>query len=112
MGMVEVVGAAVAKEEVEAGAVEAAVMEVEETVGVEGTVAVGVGVMVDVMDLSKLTLLQEKVLTFICCCFYYSRLNDYRSTKKRWDLSRLPKFEKNFYKEHPVVASRPDVSGC
>jgi len=46
------------------------------------------------------------VLLFRFC----SRLNDYRPTKKRWDLSRLPKFEKSFYKEHPVVTGRPDVS--
>lgn len=29
--------------------------------------------------------------------------------KPRWDLSRLPKFEKNFYKEHPNVARRSQV---
>lgn len=40
----------------------------------------------------------------------YSRLNDYRSTKKRWDLSRLPRFEKDFYKEHPNVTNRSEVS--
>ena len=40
----------------------------------------------------------------------YSRLNDYRSSKKKWDLSRLPKFEKDFYKESPIVAARSDVS--
>lgn len=26
--------------------------------------------------------------------------------KPQWDLSRLPKFEKHFYKEHPATASR------
>jgi len=26
--------------------------------------------------------------------------------KPQWDLSRLPNFEKHFYKEHPVTASR------
>ncbi len=25
----------------------------------------------------------------------------------RWDLSALPKFEKNFYMEHPAVTRRP-----
>jgi len=29
--------------------------------------------------------------------------------KPQWDLSRLPKFEKHFYKEHPVTASRSPV---
>lgn len=27
----------------------------------------------------------------------------------RWDLSRLPKFEKHFYHESPAVANRPVV---
>ena len=27
----------------------------------------------------------------------------------RWDLSRLPKFEKNFYMEHPAVSKRSDA---
>lgn len=40
----------------------------------------------------------------------HSRLNDYKSSKKRWDMSRLPRFEKDFYKEHPIVAARNDVS--
>eukprot|EP00731_Ephydatia_muelleri_P029374 Em0020g1018a len=35
-----------------------------------------------------------------------SRLNDYKSTKKKWDLDRLPRFEKNLYKEHPNVKAR------
>lgn len=26
--------------------------------------------------------------------------------KPQWDLSRLPKIEKHFYKEHPLTASR------
>ena len=30
-------------------------------------------------------------------------------TKPQWDLSRLPKFEKHFYKEHPATASRSMV---
>lgn len=38
-----------------------------------------------------------------------SRLNDYRSTKKKWDLDRLPRFEKNMYKEHPNVKARTPV---
>jgi len=29
--------------------------------------------------------------------------------KPQWDLSRLPKFEKYFYKEHPLTASRASV---
>jgi len=29
--------------------------------------------------------------------------------KPQWDLGRLPKFEKHFYKEHPVTASRTVV---
>jgi len=29
--------------------------------------------------------------------------------KPQWDLSRLPKFEKHFYKEHPETASRSAV---
>ena len=41
---------------------------------------------------------------------FSSRLNDYRSTKKRWDMSRLPRFDKDFYKEHSSVAARSDVS--
>uniref|UniRef100_A0ABM5FNY4 RNA helicase n=1 Tax=Pogona vitticeps TaxID=103695 RepID=A0ABM5FNY4_9SAUR len=28
-------------------------------------------------------------------------------TKKKWNLDELPKFEKNFYQEHPDVARRP-----
>ena len=44
----------------------------------------------------------------ICVCFY-SRLNEYRPSKKRWDLSRLPKIEKNLYKEHPTVLGRSEV---
>lgn len=27
----------------------------------------------------------------------------------RWDMSRLPIFEKNFYMEHPAVAKRSDA---
>lgn len=38
-----------------------------------------------------------------------SRLNDYKSTKKKWDLDRLPRFEKNLYKEHPNVKARNPV---
>lgn len=38
-----------------------------------------------------------------------SRLNDYRSVKKKWDLSRLPRFDKDFYKEHPNVLSQSEV---
>lgn len=30
--------------------------------------------------------------------------------KPKWDLSRLSKFEKNFYVEHPKVANRSPVS--
>ncbi|KAI8794000.1 ATP-dependent RNA helicase dbp2 [Biomphalaria glabrata] len=30
--------------------------------------------------------------------------------KPKWDMSALPKFEKNFYKEHPAVANRSPVS--
>ena len=33
-----------------------------------------------------------------------------RLVKPQWDLSRLPKFEKHFYKEHPATAARPSVS--
>ena len=33
-----------------------------------------------------------------------------RLHKPRWDLERLPKFEKNFYHEHPLTSGRPDVS--
>lgn len=29
--------------------------------------------------------------------------------KPQWDLSRLPKFEKHFYKEHPLTVSRSPV---
>lgn len=29
--------------------------------------------------------------------------------KPKWDMSRLPKFEKNFYQEHPSVAMRTQV---
>ena len=45
----------------------------------------------------------------LCVFFLSSRLNDYRSIKKKWDLSRLPRFDKDFYKEHTNVTSRPDV---
>ena len=38
-----------------------------------------------------------------------SRLDDYQPSRKRWDLSRLPKFEKNFYSEHPAVSARAEV---
>jgi hypothetical protein len=37
-------------------------------------------------------------------------LNEYKPSKKRWDLSRMGKIEKNLYKEHPKVAVRSDVS--
>ena len=30
--------------------------------------------------------------------------------KPRWDMDSLPKFEKNFYREHPNVQARPMVS--
>ena len=40
----------------------------------------------------------------------FSRLNDYKPSKKRWDLSRLPRFEKDFYKEHSLVNARSEVS--
>lgn len=30
--------------------------------------------------------------------------------KPNWDMSRLTKFEKNFYKEHPSLTARSDVS--
>lgn len=33
-----------------------------------------------------------------------------RLRKKRWDLNELPKFEKNFYTEHPEVARMTIVS--
>lgn len=33
-----------------------------------------------------------------------------RLRKPKWDLSRLPKFEKNFYVEHPNVTRRTTVS--
>jgi len=29
--------------------------------------------------------------------------------KPQWDLNRLPKFEKHFYKEHPLTVSRSPV---
>lgn len=29
--------------------------------------------------------------------------------KPRWDMERMPKFEKNFYQEHPTTAARTDV---
>ena len=29
--------------------------------------------------------------------------------KQDWDLTKMPKFEKNFYREHPVVAARSDT---
>lgn len=32
--------------------------------------------------------------------------------KPKWDLTRLPKFEKNFYVEHPKVKSRSPVGTC
>lgn len=36
-----------------------------------------------------------------------------RLRKKKWDLSELPKFEKNFYVEHPEVARLTPVrKGC
>ena len=31
-----------------------------------------------------------------------------RLRKPRWDMEKLPKFEKNFYQEHPAVQSRPE----
>lgn len=32
-----------------------------------------------------------------------------RLRKKHWNLDELPKFEKNFYQEHPDVVRRPPV---
>lgn len=32
--------------------------------------------------------------------------------KPKWDLTRLQKFEKNFYVEHPNVKNRSPVCGC
>ena len=29
--------------------------------------------------------------------------------KQDWDMAKMPKFEKNFYREHPVVAARSDT---
>ncbi|CAG8577461.1 5685_t:CDS:2 [Paraglomus occultum] len=29
--------------------------------------------------------------------------------KQDWDMAKMPKFEKNFYREHPIVAARSDV---
>lgn len=55
------------------------------------------------------------VLVSIESCFVtsfiniFSRLNEYRPSKKRWDLSRMGKIEKNLYKENPKVAARSDV---
>lgn len=33
-----------------------------------------------------------------------------RLRKKHWNMDELPKFEKNFYQEHPEVARRSTVS--
>lgn len=33
-----------------------------------------------------------------------------RLRKPRWDVSTLPHFEKNFYREHPDIANRSQVS--
>lgn len=33
-----------------------------------------------------------------------------RLRKPKWDMARLPRFEKNFYVEHPAVTGRSDVS--
>ncbi len=33
-----------------------------------------------------------------------------RLRKKHWNMDELPKFEKNFYQEHPEVARRTPVS--
>lgn len=49
-------------------------------------------------------------VTSFCVYVFSSRLNDYKPSKKRWDLSRLPRFSKDFYKEHPNVAALSDVS--
>ena len=40
---------------------------------------------------------------------FISRLNDYRPSNRKWDLSRLAHFEKNFYHEQRIVTSRSDV---
>lgn len=32
--------------------------------------------------------------------------------KPRWDMDALPRFEKNFYREHPNVQARSNVSIC
>ncbi len=42
--------------------------------------------------------------------YFFSRLNEYRPSKKRWDLSRMGKIEKNLYEENPKVTARSDVS--
>lgn len=34
-----------------------------------------------------------------------------RLRKKHWNLDELPKFEKNFYQEHPDLVHRSSVSG-
>lgn len=61
----------------------------------------------------------------VFCCFVVSRFGargggglppkkfgnpGERLRKKKWDLSELPKFEKNFYVEHPEVARLTPVS--
>lgn len=38
-----------------------------------------------------------------------SKSNDLQTLRKpKWDLNQLPKFEKNFYREHPVVQQRSE----
>ena len=48
-------------------------------------------------------------MIFLSFCTFFSRLNEYRPSKKRWDLSRMGKIEKNLYKENPKVAARSEV---
>lgn len=35
-----------------------------------------------------------------------------RLRKKQWNMDELPKFEKNFYIQHPDVARRSQVCNC
>ena len=37
-------------------------------------------------------------------------MNEYKPSKKKWDLSRLPRIEKDLYREHPEVRGRDEVS--
>ena len=66
---------------------------------------------------------KELLLSFfiICCTRFSSRslsssdyrnLDEYNPSKKpRWDTARLPRFEKNFYREHPNSKLRSEVRG-